>query len=75
MIFDAYAEAGGNFIDAADVYAGRRSEEIVGGLVAERSLCDRMVVAIELSLEPGGLAWIWPSDWRRGHTRMNVLPE
>jgi aryl-alcohol dehydrogenase-like predicted oxidoreductase len=29
-LFNAYVEAGGNFIDTADVYASGRSEELVG---------------------------------------------
>ncbi len=28
-VFDAYLEAGGNFIDTADVYSSGRSEELV----------------------------------------------
>ncbi len=28
-VFNAYVEAGGNFIDTADVYAGGRSEEML----------------------------------------------
>ncbi|NMG36838.1 aldo/keto reductase [Azoarcus sp. TTM-91] len=35
-IFDAYAEAGGNFIDTADIYQFGQSEEILGGLLAGR---------------------------------------
>ncbi|MCW6509210.1 aldo/keto reductase [Lichenifustis flavocetrariae] len=35
-IFNAYAEAGGNFIDTADVYQFGQSEEIVGGLIEGR---------------------------------------
>lgn len=35
-IFNAYAEAGGNFIDTADVYQFGQSEEIVGGLLQGR---------------------------------------
>lgn len=35
-IFDAYAEAGGNFIDTADVYQFGQSEEIVGNLLQGR---------------------------------------
>lgn len=35
-IFNAYAEAGGNFIDTADVYQFGQSEEIVGGLLTGR---------------------------------------
>ncbi len=31
-VFDAYVEAGGNFFDTADVYAGGRSEEMLGRL-------------------------------------------
>jgi aryl-alcohol dehydrogenase-like predicted oxidoreductase len=44
-VFDRYVELGGNFIDTADVYAGGRSEEMVGAFVAERGLRDRMVIA------------------------------
>lgn len=32
-VFDAYAEAGGNFIDTANMYTGGESEQIVGRLV------------------------------------------
>ena len=44
-VFDAYVEAGGNFLDTADVYSGGGSEETVGRLVAERGLRDRIVIA------------------------------
>ena len=44
-VFDAYVEAGGNFVDTADVYAGGQSEETAGRLVAERGLRDRIVIA------------------------------
>ncbi|MBE7219398.1 MAG: aldo/keto reductase [Caulobacteraceae bacterium] len=44
-IFDAYVEAGGNFVDTADVYSGGRSEEMLGEFVAERGLRDRLVIA------------------------------
>ncbi len=33
-VFDRYTDLGGNFIDTADVYAGGRSEEMVGSFVA-----------------------------------------
>lgn len=33
-VFEAYAEAGGNFIDTANMYTGGESERIVGRLVA-----------------------------------------
>ncbi len=44
-VFNAYVDAGGNFIDTADVYAGGRSEELLGGYLAERKLRDRLVLA------------------------------
>ena len=44
-IFDAYLDAGGNFVDTADVYSGGRSEELVGQFLAERGARDRVVLA------------------------------
>lgn len=44
-IFDAYVEAGGNFIDTADVYSAGESEVMLGRFVAERGLRDRLVIA------------------------------
>lgn len=44
-VFDAYIDAGGNFIDTADVYAGGRSEELVGSYLASRRLRDQVVLA------------------------------
>ncbi len=44
-VFDGYVEAGGSVIDTADMYAGGRSEEMVGRFVAERGLRDRLVLA------------------------------
>ena len=44
-VFDAYVDAGGNFVDTADVYSGGRSEELVGKFVAERNLRDKLVLA------------------------------
>ena len=45
-ILDAYAAAGGNFIDTADVYSTGTSEEIVGRwLAANPAEARRMVVA------------------------------
>lgn len=42
-VFDAYAEAGGNFIDTANLYTGGESERIVGRMVAPDR--ERFVVA------------------------------
>jgi len=45
-MLDAFAEAGGTLIDAADVYAGGLSEEIVGRwMAANPDVADRMVIA------------------------------
>ena len=52
-IFRAYVEAGGNFIDTADVYAGGQSEELVGKFVAERNLRDRVVLATKFGFHAG----------------------
>jgi aryl-alcohol dehydrogenase-like predicted oxidoreductase len=37
-VFDAYIEAGGNFIDTADVYARGNGETMLGGFIAETNL-------------------------------------
>jgi aryl-alcohol dehydrogenase-like predicted oxidoreductase len=43
---DAFIEAGGTFIDTADVYSHGVSEEIIGGWLAERpTIRDRVVIA------------------------------
>ncbi len=43
---DLFVERGGNFVDTADVYAGGRSEEIIGRWLAARSgTRDRLVIA------------------------------
>ncbi|MEM9033198.1 MAG: aldo/keto reductase [Actinomycetota bacterium] len=59
-VLDAYAEAGGNFLDTADVYsawsaneggppnAGGVSEEIIGRWLADRGVRDEMVVATKV---------------------------
>ncbi len=52
-IFDAYIEAGGNFVDTADVYAGGRSEELLGAFISERGLRDRIVVATKAGFAVG----------------------
>jgi aryl-alcohol dehydrogenase-like predicted oxidoreductase len=44
-ILDRYVEAGGNFVDTADVYSGGESETMLGAMVAERGFRDRLVIA------------------------------
>ena len=52
-VFDAYVEAGGNFVDTADVYSGGRSETMLGDFIAERGLRERMVVATKAGFATG----------------------
>jgi len=59
-VLDAYAEAGGNFIDTADRYtfhvpgnSGGESETIIGRWMKTRGCRDRMVVATKVGALPG----------------------
>jgi aryl-alcohol dehydrogenase (NADP+) len=57
-VLDAYAEAGGNFIDTADTYTRPhmgRSETIIGRWMAARGNRDRMVIATKVGSD-GGLS-------------------
>jgi len=58
-VLDAYAEAGGNFIDTADSYsawvsgnAGGESETIIGNWMESRGNRDEIVVATKVSQHP-----------------------
>ncbi len=48
-VFDTYVDAGGNFIDTADVYSGGASEKLLGGYVSERKLRDKLVLATKFT--------------------------
>lgn len=48
-IFDAYVDAGGNFIDTADTYSKGYSEALIGNLVAESGLRDQLVLATKFT--------------------------
>jgi aryl-alcohol dehydrogenase-like predicted oxidoreductase len=52
-VFDAYVEAGGNIVDTADVYASGRSEKMVGAMIADRGLRDRIVIATKSGFAAG----------------------
>jgi aryl-alcohol dehydrogenase-like predicted oxidoreductase len=59
-VLDAYAAAGGNFVDTADVYsawvsghAGGESETIIGRWMARRGTRNRMAVATKVGMKPG----------------------
>lgn len=48
-VFDAYVDAGGNFIDTADTYSKGYSEELIGTFVAERGLREQLVLATKFT--------------------------
>ena len=53
-MLDRYLDAGGNFVDTADVYGGGASEEILGRVFAERSgLRERLVLATKFRMPAG----------------------
>lgn len=65
-IFDAYVEAGGNFLDTADIYQFGQSEELVGEFIAADR--DHFVLATKYTLNSGpngGLS-------RTGNSRKNL---
>jgi aryl-alcohol dehydrogenase (NADP+) len=49
-VLDAYAAAGGNFIDTADLYAGGESEKIIGRWLARRGRRDDLVIATKVGM-------------------------
>lgn len=66
-VFDAYGEAGGNFIDTADSYQFGESEEIVGDFIAAER--DHFVVATKYTLstvDNDGIS-------RTGNSRKNMV--
>jgi len=48
-IFDAYRNAGGNFIDTADIYAGGASETLVGQFIKDTGARDEVVLATKFA--------------------------
>ncbi|MCB2377938.1 aldo/keto reductase [Hymenobacter sp. BT635] len=54
-VFTAYVEAGGNFLDTADVYSGGRSEELLGRYIKARGLREQLVLASKFGFnaQPG----------------------
>jgi len=54
-ILHRYLDAGGNFIDTADFYTGGESETILGNLIAEAGVRDRLVLTSKFtnSVDPG----------------------
>jgi aryl-alcohol dehydrogenase-like predicted oxidoreductase len=66
QLLDRFVDAGGNFVDTADVYAGGASEEIIGRWLKHRSR-DDLVVATKLFWHTGG----GPND--HGAARKHIL--
>lgn len=52
-VFNAYLDAGGNFIDTADVYSSGRSEEMLGEFIAARAARDTIVIATKSGFATG----------------------
>lgn len=48
-IFDAYREAGGNFVDTADIYSGGGSETLIGRFIADSKARDEIVLATKFA--------------------------
>lgn len=55
QLFNTYVDAGGNFIDTADLYTNGTSETWLGQFVAERQLRDRVILTTKFTYnaEPG----------------------
>lgn len=49
QIFHRYLDAGGNFVDTADLYTGGKSEEMIGKFLQESGTRDRVVVATKFT--------------------------
>lgn len=52
-VFNAYLDAGGNFIDTADIYAGGRCEEMLGRFIADRAARESVVIATKSGFASG----------------------
>ena len=52
-IFDAYVDAGGNFIDTADVYSTGLGEEMLGKFIAARGLRNSIVLGTKSGFAMG----------------------
>ncbi len=71
-VFNAYVDAGGNFVDTADVYASGRSEEMLGGFVAERHLRDSIVLATKSGFGAGAGPHAGGNGAKHVHTALNA---
>jgi len=53
QVFNAYVDAGGNFVDTADVYSGGHSEEMIGTFIKDRGLRSGVVVSTKAGFATG----------------------
>ncbi|MBX3510514.1 MAG: aldo/keto reductase [Hyphomonadaceae bacterium] len=66
-IFDGYLEAGGNFIDTANIYANGESEEMLGRFLASSGRREQVVLASKFSLNTA------PGDPNAGGNGRNAI--
>lgn len=65
-VFHAYRDAGGNFIDTADIYAGGESERLVGQFIKETGSRDEIVLATKFAFN-GSASPLTPAAAGRGN--------
>ncbi|PYE43139.1 aryl-alcohol dehydrogenase-like predicted oxidoreductase [Rhizobium sp. PP-F2F-G20b] len=58
-LFDAYVDAGGNFLDTADIYSGGQSEQMLGTFLAESGVRNQLVVATKSGFPRGQGTPLW----------------
>jgi len=51
-VFNSYIDAGGNFIDTANMYTEGRSEQLLGKFISERGLREQVVLATKFTFNP-----------------------
>ena len=65
-IFDAYRDAGGNFVDTADIYSGGASERLVGQFIKQTGSRDEVVLATKFAFN-GSANPLTPTQAGRGN--------
>jgi aryl-alcohol dehydrogenase-like predicted oxidoreductase len=70
-LFDAYVDAGGNFIDTADVYSAGRSEEMLGAFMADSATRNRLVIATKSGFPRGQGTPLWGGNGAK-NIRMGI---
>lgn len=58
-LYDHYLDAGGNFIDTADIYSGGDSENMLGHFLADSGRRDRLVLATKSGFSRGQGTPLW----------------